>query len=65
MIRVLSLLGMAGGFLLISVPLRISALAGLARIMFEMSKYSPYSYIVLALAVGVGAVKSLALPKPQ
>jgi hypothetical protein len=65
MIRVISLLGMAGGFLAISPPLRGSALKGLALAMLEMGKYSPYSYIALALALGFGAVRSMATPKAR
>jgi len=65
MLRVVSLFAMSSGFLLISPPLRGSALAGLGRVMFEMDKYSPWSFIVLAIAVGLGAVWSMANPKPQ
>jgi len=56
---------MAGGFLLISPSLRGSVLSGLGQATLEMSKYSPYSYIVLALALGTAAVWSLATPKAQ
>jgi len=59
------MLGMTGGFLLISPSFRGSVLNGLGSITSEMSKYGPYSYIALAVAVGVYAVKSLASPKPQ
>ena len=65
MIRVMSILGMSGGFLVISPPLRGTALSLLGQMMFFMDKHSPYSYIVLAIALGVGAVWSLAAPKPQ
>jgi hypothetical protein len=65
MLRAISLLGMAGGFLLISPSLRGSVLSGLGQATLEMSKYSPYSYIVLALALGTAAVWSLATPKAQ
>ena len=65
MLRVISLFGMAGGFLLISPSLRGSVLFGLGEATTQMSKYSPYSYIVLALALGAAAVWSLASPKPQ
>ena len=56
---------MTGGFLVISPPFRGSALSLLAQGMFIMDKYSPYSYILLAITLGVAAVWSLAAPKPQ
>lgn len=56
---------MTGGFLLISPSLRGTVLFGISRGMFELAKYSPYSYIALALAVGGGAVWSMTSPKPQ
>ena len=65
MIRLMSLLGMTGGFLLISPSLRGSALNGIGRAMFTMDQFSPYSYIVLAIVVGVGAVWSLSSPRPH
>ena len=65
LIRIISLLGMTGGFLLISPSLRGTVMFGLSRMMLEMAKYSPYSYIVLALAIGCGTVMSLAAPKAQ
>ena len=65
MLRVFSLIGMAGGFLLISPALRSSVLLGLGQATTQMAKYSPFSYIMLALALGAGAVWSLAMPKPK
>ena len=65
MLRIISIFGMASGFLLISPSLRGSVLTGLGHATFEISKYSPYSYIVMALALGAGAVWSLATPKAQ
>jgi hypothetical protein len=65
LIRVMSLLGLTGGFLLISPSLRATALEGLGRAMFELAKYSPYSYIALAVALGTGAVLSMSSPRPQ
>jgi hypothetical protein len=56
---------MASLFLLISPSLRGSVLFGLDQATFTMVKYSPYSYIALALALGAVAVWSLASPKPQ
>ena len=65
MLRVMSIFGMAALFLTISPSLRASVLMGLGRATFEIGKYSPYSYIGLALALGTCAVMSLASPRPQ
>jgi hypothetical protein len=65
MLRILSIFGLAGGFLLISPELRNTVLLGLAKATCELAKYSPYSYIVLAIALGAGAVCSMATPRPQ
>jgi len=65
MLRILSIFGMAALFLLISPSLRASVLFGLGAATFQLAKYSPYSYIMLAIGLGVGAVWSLASPKPQ
>ena len=65
MLRILSIFGMAALFLMISAELRATVLLGLGKATLEIAKYSPYSYIVLALALGAGAVCSLATPKPQ
>jgi hypothetical protein len=65
MLRILSIFGMAAAFLLISPPLRATVLNGLGQATLTLAKYSPYSYIVLALALGAGAVRSLATPKAQ
>jgi hypothetical protein len=56
---------MASLFLLISPSLRGSVFFGLDQATIQMGKYSPYSYIALALALGAAAVWSLASPKPQ
>ena len=56
---------MTGGFLLISPSLRGTVMFGLSKVMFEMAQYSPYSYVVLALTLGCGAVMSMSAPKPQ
>jgi hypothetical protein len=56
---------MAALFLLISGDLRATAAFGLGQATLEIAKYSPYSYILLALALGAGAMRSLATPKPQ
>jgi hypothetical protein len=65
MLRLMSIFGMASGFLLISPSFRGSVLDGLGSATFELAKYSPYSYILMAIVLGVGAVKSLASPRPQ
>ena len=65
MLRALSIFGLGSGFLLISPVLRASALNGLGILVFELGRYSPYSYILLALTLGAAAVWSLASPKPQ
>jgi hypothetical protein len=65
MLRLFGAFIMASAFLLISPSLRGSVLDGLGQATFQLAKYSPYSYIVLALCFGVFAVKSLAMPKPQ
>jgi hypothetical protein len=57
--------GFGALFLLISPSLRESVLSGLGQTMLQLSKYSPYSYIGLAIVLGAGAVKSLATPRPQ
>jgi hypothetical protein len=57
--------GFGALFLLISPSLRESVLFGLGQAMLQLSKYSPYSYIGLAMVLGAGAVKSLATPRPQ
>lgn len=65
MVRAIAVFGFAALFLLISPSLRESVLFGLAQAMLQVAKYSPYSYILLAIVLGVGAVKSLATPRPQ
>ena len=65
MLRAIAMFGFAALFLLISPSLRESVLFGLGQMMLELSKYSPYSYIGLAIVLGTGAVKSLAAPRPQ
>lgn len=57
--------GMAALFLLISPSLRGSVLFGLGEATIQLAKYSPYSYIVIAVVLGAGAVKSLAPARPQ
>jgi hypothetical protein len=61
----ISLLGMTGGFLAISPSLRGTALNGLGRAVFVLDQYSPYSYIGLAIVLGVAAIMSLSNPRPQ
>jgi hypothetical protein len=65
MIRGISLLAMAAGFLIISASLRRSALSILGRAMLALDKFSPYSYIALALALGAGVILSVSSTKPR
>jgi hypothetical protein len=65
MIRAISLLGMTGGFLVISPSLRGTALVALGQVTFTIDRYSPFSYIALALGLGVAVVFSLASPKSR
>ena len=65
MLRAIGMFGFGALFLLISPSLRESVLSGLGQTMLQLSKYSPYSYIGLAIVLGAGAVKSLATPRPQ
>jgi len=65
MLRAFSIFGMFGSFLFISPPFRGSVLNILATIMLFLAKYGPYSYILLAISLGIGAIWSLSAPKPQ
>jgi hypothetical protein len=56
---------MTGGFLVISPPFRGSVLSVLGRAMFILDQHSPYSYILLALVLGAGAIFSIASARPQ
>jgi hypothetical protein len=56
---------MATVFLAISSSFRETVLSGLGQAVLVLTQYSPWSYIGLALALGVFAVKSLAPVKPQ
>ena len=56
MLRVCSLLGLAGGFLIISPGLRETALGGLAQAAAGLEKYSPYSYAGVAIALLGGLI---------
>ena len=51
MVRVLSLLGMAGTFLLISPVLRGHVSGGLSFVVDIFQSTSPYSYVVAALGL--------------
>lgn len=65
MLRLMAIFGMGAGFLLISPSFRESVLNALGSATLEIAKYSPYSYILMAIVLGVGAVRSLAAPRPQ
>lgn len=58
MIRLLSLMGLGGGFLMISPELRGTVLSGLAAAEQTLNRYSPVSYVVLGLALLLGLVMS-------
>jgi hypothetical protein len=49
MVRFLSLLGMAGGFLMISPQLRMSLFDSVGRMADTVERNSPYSYIGLGV----------------
>ena len=51
MLRAFSLLGMTGGFLIISPGLRETILTGFAQAAAGLDRYSPYSYIIVAIAL--------------
>jgi hypothetical protein len=51
MVRALGMLGLAGGFLLISPKLRFSIIDGLSEASLGLERHSPYSYVVLGVAV--------------
>jgi len=51
MVRGISLLAMAGGFLMISPHLREDLLGSYAHATVTLDNYSPYSYVALGLAV--------------
>lgn len=66
MIRVLGMFGLGGGFLLISSHLRVTAVTGLASMTAEIQRYSPFSYVGLALAMLVGMAFMLhSTPRPR
>jgi len=50
MLRVISLFGFGGGFLMISPDLRSTVLAALATGLSDLDKYSPWSYVACAVA---------------
>jgi hypothetical protein len=45
MVRMLSLTGFGGGFLMISPKLRTLVLEGFAAVSGDLQKYSPWSYV--------------------
>lgn len=50
-LRVISLIGLFGGFLLISPQLRVDLTDVMAAFVGTLDKYSPYSYVALAFAI--------------
>jgi len=65
MLRIFSLLAMAGGFLVISPSLRGTVMHGFADVVNTLNNYSPYSYVFLGLALLFSVLSSLSEPKPQ
>lgn len=59
MIRMIGLIGMAGGFLVISPGMRQTGLNGGLKLAAYLDSHSPYSYIAVTLAM-VGAMILLA-----
>jgi hypothetical protein len=51
MVRAFSLLGMTGGFLVISPGFRGTLLSGFVQAAAALDKYSPYSYVGVGLAL--------------
>jgi hypothetical protein len=60
MLRACSLVGLAGGFLIISPGLRGTLLQGFIQAAAGLEKYSPYSYAVVALALLGGLMAAFA-----
>ena len=54
MVRAVCLIGMAGGFLVISPNLRDSVLDTFSQAATGLEDYSPYSYVGLGFAIFVG-----------
>ena len=63
MIRALALMGLAGGFLMISQPFRMTVLNGIGSAVNTLNYYSPLSYIALAIVLFGGAALSLYSPQ--
>ena len=59
MARILSVVGMGGGFLMISPTLRASAANALSMCARSMNEYSPFSYI--GAAIGIFALLTLSM----
>lgn len=59
MIRTIGLIGMAGGFLVISAPMRQAALQTGLGMAAYLDSHSPYSYVVVTAAI-VGTMVLLA-----
>jgi len=59
MIRVLAMMGLAGGFLAISQPFRMTVLNGIGSAVNTLNQYSPLSYIALGIVLLGGAALSM------
>jgi hypothetical protein len=51
MIRMIGLVGMAGGFLVISPPMRQAGIETGLKVAAYLDGHSPYSYVVVATAM--------------
>ena len=66
MIRVLAMMGLGGGFLVISPPFRMTVLNGIGSAVNTLNYYSPLSYIALGIVLIGGAAFSVySPPRPR
>jgi hypothetical protein len=60
------MMGLAGGFLIISQPFRMTVLNGIGSAVNTLNLYSPLSYIGLAIVLFGGAALSMySAPRPH
>jgi len=60
------MMGLAGGFLAISQPFRMTVLNGIGSAVNTLNQYSPLSYIALGIVLLGGAALSLhSTPRPH
>ena len=63
MLRTFGLMGLAGGFLVISQPFRMTVLNGVGSAVNTLNQYSPLSWVALGIVVLGGAALSLHSPQ--